>query len=382
MELRKFVAPEFIFGADARLLVSRYVSNLGASKVLLVTDPGIIESGWVNDIEAQLASDDIPYVIFSEITPNPKAHEVKKGIQLFKEQDCDAIVAIGGGSPMDCAKGIGILASNPGDILDYEGVDEVISPLPPLICIPTTSGSAADVSQFAIITDTARKLKIAIVSKMVVPDVALIDPLTTTTMPPDLTAHTGMDALVHAIEAYVSNASSPITDLNALRAIELTSKNLLCAIENGQNLEARENMLLACTLAGLAFSNASLGAVHAMAHSLGGFLDFPHGEANALLLEHVINFNFDSCPERYTQIATSFGIDISNLASDKVKEALVSNISEFRKKAGVTDRLAQLGIKPSDLNELASKAINDACIVTNPKIPTQDDLVSIYEKAL
>jgi alcohol dehydrogenase class IV len=382
MELRKFVAPEFIFGANARLLVSRYVSNLGASKVLLVTDPGIIESGWVNDIEAQLASDDIPYVIFSEITPNPKAHEVKNGIQLFKEQDCDAIVTIGGGSPMDCAKGIGILASNPGDILDYEGVDEVISPLPPLICIPTTSGSAADVSQFAIITDTARKLKIAIVSKMVVPDVALIDPLTTTTMPPDLTAHTGMDALVHAIEAYVSNASSPITDLNALKAIELTRNNLLCAIENGQNLEARENMLLACTLAGLAFSNASLGAVHAMAHSLGGFLDFPHGEANALLLEHVINFNFDSCPERYTQIATSFGIDISNLASDKVKEALVSNISEFRKKAGVTDRLAQLGIKPSDLNELASKAINDACIVTNPKIPTQDDLVSIYEKAL
>jgi alcohol dehydrogenase class IV len=212
-ELRKFVAPEFVFGVGALPLVGRYARNFGGRKVLVVTDPGLIQTVWVDYVLDSLKAENVPWVVFQAVTPNPKAFEVAAGVQVYRDNGCDVIVAVGGGSPMDCAKGIGISYANGKEVLTFEGVDEVPMPGPPLICIPTTAGSSADVSQFAIINDTTRKVKVAIVSKTVVPDVALIDPETTTTMPPELTAGTGLDALVHAMEAYVSNASSRISDL-------------------------------------------------------------------------------------------------------------------------------------------------------------------------
>ncbi|MBU1108268.1 MAG: iron-containing alcohol dehydrogenase [Candidatus Riflebacteria bacterium] len=380
-ELRKFVAPEFIFGVKARKVVATYAANLGSEKVLIVTDPNLIKAGWVVGVENSLMEAGIPYSIFSDVSPNPRATQVRTGAEFFIKEKCNAIIAIGGGSSVDCAKGIGIVAANGGDILDYEGVDEVPSPCAPLICIPSTSGASADVSQFAIISDQKRKVKIAIISKLVVPDLALIDPEVTTTMSRELTAFTGMDVLVHAIEAYVSNASSPITDLHAMQAIRLVRENLHLAVEHPENLDYRSRMMLASLHAGLAFSNASLGAVHAMAHSLGGYVDSPHGESNAILLDWVIDFNFIACPERFYDIAEIFGVKSSDCRED-VKKQLCSRIAEFRKNIGINRTLSELGIQHSDLTSLAENALHDACLVTNPRDATLEDIVNIYEKAL
>ncbi|MEN6351531.1 MAG: iron-containing alcohol dehydrogenase, partial [Syntrophomonas sp.] len=287
MELRKFVAPEIVSGPGARFMVDRYVKNFGIRKVLVVSDPGVIEAGWTNDVINSLKEAGISYSLFSNISPNPRSEQVMEGAAVYQGEDCHAIIAVGGGSPMDCAKGIGIVCTNDQHIREFEGADQVSIPGPPLICIPTTSGSSADVSQFAIITNKQRNVKMAIVSKMLVPDVALIDPETLLTMPAYLAACTGMDALTHAIEAFVSNATSPLTDILALEAIRLVNSNIIQSLEKPQDMEVRARMMRGSMLAGLAFSNAILGAVHAMAHSLGGLLDLPHGECNAILLRHV-----------------------------------------------------------------------------------------------
>jgi alcohol dehydrogenase len=381
-ELRKFVAPEFIFGIDARKLVGRYARNFAARKVLVVTDSGVIAAGWTDDVIATLKEADLDHAIFSAISSNPKSEEVMKGAELYRRENCNAIVAVGGGSPMDCAKGIGIVSTNRKDVLEFEGVDNVEFPSPPLICVPTTAGSSADVSQFAIITDVRRKNKIAIVSKMVVPDVALIDPVTTVTMPPELTACTGIDALCHAIESFVSTAHSPITDVHALQAIHLVMANLLPVINEPDNMVLRGRMMLASLQAGLAFSNASLGMVHAMAHSLGGLLDAPHGECNAILLPYVIAFNFDEVPERYREEGKAMGLDVDSMTPEEVKSGIVSALERLNEEAGASCTLGRLGVSRSDIPELAEKAFNDPCIFTNPRRPRLEDVEAIYDQAL
>ncbi|MCE1245921.1 MAG: iron-containing alcohol dehydrogenase [Firmicutes bacterium] len=382
LELRKFVAPEFIFGTGALEMTGRYAKNLGGEKALIVTDPGVIEAGWADKVIASLNEQSIPYTVFSEVTPNPKDFEVMKGAEVFSAEECNLIVTVGGGSPMDCAKGIGVVSSNGGYILDYEGVDMISNPIPPIICIPTTAGTSADVSQFAIIADIPNKTKIAIISKMLVPDVALVDPETTTTMDSYLTACTGMDALTHAIEAYVSNASSPVTDLLALNAIRLISGNLIKAIENPFDLTYRTPMMLGSLEAGLAFSNASLGAVHAMAHSLGGLMDLPHGECNAILLEYVVDYNFESSAERYSGIAEAFGINISGISNVQKKNQLVDRIRTFRKNAGILKSLHDIGVNPDSIGALSENAYKDPCLVTNPAEPTLNDIKELYARAI
>lgn len=381
-ELRKFTVPEFIFGVNAHLLAPQYIKNYDASKVLVVTDPGVIKAGWVSPVVQRLEDENIDYTIFSNVSSNPRDFQVMEGAGIYNAEDCDAIIAIGGGSPMDLAKGVGIVVTNGGNILEYEGIDQVPVPMPPLVCIPTTGGTAADVSQFAIINNTAEKVKIAIVSKSVIADIALIDPQTLCTMNPYLSACTGLDALVHAVEAYVSNASAPITDLHALSAIKLIVENLQKTITEPNNIEFRGNMMLASLQAGMAFSNASLGLVHAMAHSLGGYLDLPHGECNALLLSHVINFNFESQIHKFSKIAGIFGINTENISGRELKSALCTKIKEFRTNLGIIDGLKTRGVTSSDITSLAEKAISDPCVVTNPRQPLLQDIEVIYEEAL
>ena len=380
--LRKFVAPEFIFGDGAIDLVGRYAANLGARKVLLVTDPGVVQAGWIARVIDNLAAAEIEPEIFSAVSANPRAEEVMHGVEVFQASVCDLIVAVGGGSPMDCAKGIGIVRSNGGHILDYEGIDNVPAPGPPLICIPTTAGTSADVSQFSIITNQQEKLKIAIISKTVVPDVALIDPATTLTMSNFLTACTGIDALVHAIEAYVSTAHSPIFDLHALEAVRLIHENLLQVLDAPDDLELRGRMMLASLEAGLAFSNASLGAVHAMAHSLGGYLDLPHGECNAILLDHVMAYNFPEAFQRYERIGETMKLDLRGLTAKGKRSAVLAEVSNLKKAAGINHTLSDHGTSLSDIPSLAKKAIQDPCMVTNPMRPNQRDIEVIYEEAL
>ena len=379
--IRKFVNPEIVYGVGALRLVGQYARTFEAEKVLVVTDPGITAAGWVGKVTDCLEKAGIKYVVFSAISANPRAHEVMDGAALYHREQCDAIVAVGGGSPMDCAKGIAIVATNHCHILEFEGVDMVRFPMPPLICVPTTAGSSADVSQFAIINNVEDKIKIAIVSKSTVPDVALIDPETTLSMDAYLTACTGMDALVHAIEAYVSNASSPLTDLHALQAIKLVNTHLLPAMARPGDLAARSGMMLASLEAGLAFSNASLGAVHAMSHSLGGLLDLPHGECNALLLEHVVRYNYPSAAAQYTNILKAMDVDTAGLGQQACIEALTGTIRALRIKTGITTSLKDIGVNGDTIPSLAQKAMKDVCMVTNPRRPTLAEIESIYANA-
>lgn len=382
LELRKFVAPEFIMGAGARKLAARYMHNFATTKAMIVTDPGIIKAGWVADVIASLEAESLGHVLFDKVSPNPRNSEVMDGAQTFNDKNCDVIIAIGGGSPMDCAKAIGIAVTNGIHVDSFEGVDQVDIPGPPLICIPTTSGTAADVSQFSIITNLSEYRKYAIISKTVVPDVALIDPETALTMDPMLTACTGMDSLVHAIEAFFSLANSPITDMHAQSGMEKVLSALPKVMADPTNLEHRSEVTMGCLHAGLAFSNASLGAVHAMAHSLGGLLDLPHGECNAILLRHVIEFNANAVPERVELLGAKFGLDLRGMTEKQRVKAVLKAVDDFSSSVGIKGKLSERGVKNSDIIDLAKNALVDPCMLTNPRIPNQRDIECVYEEAL
>lgn len=382
LEMRKFVAPELVFGVGSSQLAGQYAENFGVTRALIVTDPGIVDCSWVRAVEKSVEDAGIETFIFSEVSENPRDVEVMRGAEFYLENRCDCIIAVGGGSPIDCAKGIGIVTTNNSHILNFEGVDMVDVPGPPLICIPTTAGSSADVSQFAIITDTTRDVKIGIVSKAMVPDAALIDPELTSTMGAQLTAATGMDALTHAIEAYVSNANSALTDLLALDAIAQVASNLPAAIKDPENLELRGQVMLGSMEAGLAFSNAILGAVHAMAHSLGGHLDLPHGECNAILLPHVIRANFPFAAKRYARVALKMGVVTAGKTEEQICDDLVQAIENLSRAAGITLSLGDMGLNRSEIPKLAEMALKDACMVTNPVELSQEDVEKIYEAAL
>ncbi|BBB28027.1 alcohol dehydrogenase-like regulatory protein ErcA [Neptunomonas japonica] len=380
--LRKFVSPEIIFGAGARHTVANYVRTFGARKVLIVSDPGVMTAGWVDDVITSLEDQQIPYAVFTGVSPNPRCEEVMNGAQFYEQQGCDVIVGIGGGSPMDCAKGIGIVSAHGRHILEFEGVDTIDVAIPPLIFIPTTAGTSADVSQFAIISDQNEKVKFSIVSKAVVPDVSLIDPETTSTMDGFLSACTGIDALVHAIEAFVSTGAGPLTDMHALDAIRLINMNIVPLVEDPSDMHLREQIMLGSMKAGLAFSNAILGAVHAMSHSLGGFLDLPHGLCNAMLLEHVIDFNYSEATDRFKVVAQTMGIDTRGLTTSQIKQRLMQHVILLKADVGLTQKLAAQGVSLTDIPTLSSKAMQDPCIVTNPRKSNQRDVEAVYEEAL
>lgn len=378
--LRKFIAPEIVYGAGAIDLAGRHASNFGATKVLVVSDPGVQQCGWTEKVKQSLSEASIDFCAFIDISPNPKDHEVMAGAEFYRDQACDLIIAVGGGSPMDCAKGIGVVATNGSFINNFEGVDEIPVPVPPLICIPTTAGSSADVSQFAIITDTRRKVKFAIISKMVIPDIALIDPQTTVTMPPELTAATGMDALCHSFEAFVSTASSPLTDMAALASVRLIVNNLLGAYREPENMSFRENMMMASLMAGLAFSNASLGVVHAMAHSLGGALGLPHGECNAILLEKAVMYNYHDAAEKYDQLAEAMGRDMNKIADQERAATVAYCVESLRKQLNISQRLRDIGVSYHELSGLALSASQDPCTATNPRETNANDIEEIYKQ--
>jgi len=382
LELRKFVAPEYVFGVDARFLAGSYCKRLGAERVFVATDAGMRKTPWLQELENSLQEEEIDYIVFDDISQNPRDFQVMAGAQVYKEKQCNLILAIGGGSVIDCAKGIGIVATNNKRITLFEGIDKISNPSPPIICIPTTGGTSADVSQFAIINYFEQRYKMAIISKALVPDVALIDPFVLQSMDSYLTACTGMDALSHAFEAFVSNANSPFTDLYAVEAIRLVHENLMINIKEPNNIQARGKTMLGSLYAGLAFSNASLGCVHSLAHSLGGYLDLPHGECNAILLPHVVDFNFNSAPGRYRRIADIMGVETLNLSDNQVKTHLTQYLISFRNALGIKDTLKDKSVTTDIIPALSKKAIMDPCNATNPKSPVSGDLEFIYKEAL
>ncbi|MBO8168214.1 MAG: iron-containing alcohol dehydrogenase [Thermoanaerobacteraceae bacterium] len=371
-----------LMGAGSAKRVGEQMNVLGVKKALLVTDKGLNEMGMADEIAGIIKEAGCDVVVFDGAEPNPTDKNVEDGLKVFKENNCDVIVSLGGGSSHDCAKGIRIVASNGGNIRDYEGVDKSNNASIPMIAVNTTAGTASEMTRFCIITDTDRKVKMAIVDWRCTPTVAINDPLLMMKKPPALTAATGMDALTHAIEAYVSTAATPVTDSAALMAIKLISENLRNAVANGDNFQARDAMAYAEFLAGMAFNNASLGYVHAMAHQLGGFYNLPHGVCNAILLPHVERFNLIANPKRFADIAEAMGENIEGLSVREAAEVALEAIEQLSRDIGIPSGLKELGVKEEDLETMAKNAMKDACMLTNPRKATLEDVINIYKAAM
>lgn len=359
-----------------------YIKSQGFKKGLIVSDAVLNEIGVVNNFTALLDTASIDSVIFDKAQPNPTVGNVNDGLALLLQHDCDFVVSLGGGSPHDCAKGIALLATNGGNISDYEGVDLSPKPQLPLIAVNTTAGTASEMTRFVIITDEKRHVKMAIVDKNTTPVLSVNDPSLMIGMPASLTAATGMDALTHAIEAYVSTAATPITDAVALKAIELIQAYLPTAVNQGDNIEAREKMAYAQFMAGMAFNNASLGYVHAMAHQLGGFYDLPHGVCNAVLLPHVQRYNAQIVPKRLSDIGAAMGVDIANLTDEDGAQAAIEAIERLSKKVGIPSGLTSLKVDIKDIPTLSKNALNDVCGLTNPKQANHEEICGIYLAAM
>ena len=354
----------------------------GFRKALIVTDAVLSKLGVAARIQAQLAGQQIASVVFDGTQPNPTVGNVRAGLAQLKAEQCDFVISLGGGSPHDCAKGIALCATNGGEIADYEGVDRSAKPQLPLVAINTTAGTASEMTRFCIITDETRHIKMAIVDRNVTPILSVNDPELMLAMPKGLTAATGMDALTHAVEAYVSTAATPITDACALKAVELIARHLRTAVNHGDDLNAREQMAYAQFLAGMAFNNASLGYVHAMAHQLGGFYDLPHGVCNAVLLPHVQAFNAQVSAARLKEVARYMGVDVSAMNDEQGAAAAIAAIKQLALDVKIPAGLEQLGVKADDFDTLASNALKDACGFTNPKQASHEEIVAIFRAAM
>mgnify|MGYP001667117464 FL=1 len=371
-----------LMGADCLKDAGDQVGELGFKKALIVTDKVLGQIGIVKKVTDVLDNKNIEYAIYDETKPNPTVKNVNDGLALLKEKECDFVISLGGGSAHDCAKGIALLATNGGEIKDYEGVDKSKKPQLPMVGINTTAGTGSEMTLFAIITDEERHIKMALVDKHLTPIIAVNDPMLMLAMPKSLTAATGMDALTHAIEAYVSTSATPITDACAEKAIELISNYLVNAVENGQDVEARDMMAYAEYLAGMAFNNASLGYVHAMAHQLGGFYNLPHGVCNAILLPHVQEYNKATSASRLAKIAKIMGGNIEGLTDEQGADLCIDMIKSLSQTIGIPEGLGVLGVKESDFETLATNALNDACSLTNPRKGNLEDVIAIFKKAM
>ncbi|MDK0618324.1 L-threonine dehydrogenase [Clostridium perfringens] len=379
----KFFMPSIsLMGADCLKDAGEQVAELGFKKALIVTDKVLGQIGIVKKVTDVLDNKDIEYAIYDETKPNPTVKNVNDGLELLKEKECDFVISLGGGSAHDCAKGIALLATNGGEIKDYEGVDKSKKPQLPMVGINTTAGTGSEMTLFAIITDEERHIKMALVDKHLTPIIAVNDPMLMLAMPKSLTAATGMDALTHAIEAYVSTSATPITDACAEKAIELISNYLVNAVENGQDVEARDMMAYAEYLAGMAFNNASLGYVHAMAHQLGGFYNLPHGVCNAILLPHVQEYNKATSASRLAKIAKIMGGNIEGLTDEQGADLCIDMIKSLSQTVGIPEGLGVLGVKESDFETLATNALNDACSLTNPRKGNLEEVIAIFKKAM
>jgi alcohol dehydrogenase len=368
---------EYGIGVSEKL--TEFLKALESPKVLIVTDKGIEASGLLPAITNQLSQGKLDYEIFSEVESNPKDYNVHEGTKIANRLQADCLVAIGGGSPIDCAKAIAVLATHGGAVRDYEGKDKISGNVLPLIAIPTTAGTGSEVTFSSVITDTGDRFKFTLKHPGIAPRVALVDPQMTLTMPPGLTAATGMDALTHAIEGYTAKVSEPLADAAALYAIELITKYLKVAVKEGRSMEARAGMLLGSVLAGIAFSHSDVGSVHCIAEALGGKYDTAHGVCNAVVLPTVMEYNMDYCRERYARIASAMGIsfdsteDGAQRAVDAVKKLAVDlNLPSF----------GSFGVKATDIEELASNSYVNGSNKDNPRPMSKDDYLTLFNKMM
>lgn len=358
------------------------VKSRSFTKALIVTDKDLVRYQVVAKVTNLLDEAGLPYEIFDEVKANPAVDVIKKGVERFKASGADYMIAIGGGSPIDSAKGIGIIINNPefGDVLSLEGVAPTHQKCVPIIAVPTTAGTAAEVTINYVITDEEKKRKFVCVDVHDVPAVAVVDPDMMSSMPKGLTAATGMDALTHAIEGYITKAAWELTDALHLKAIEIIARSLRGAVENDP--AGREGMALGQYVAGMGFSNVGLGVVHSMAHPLSAYYDTPHGIANAVLLPYVMEFNKEYTGEKYREIARAMGVKgVDEMSQEEYRNAAIQAVRQLSTDVGIPPKLSQIGVKEEDLPALSIDALNDVCTGGNPRDCTAEEILEVYKIA-
>ena len=371
------------FGAGSRSVITQEIKDRGYKKALVVSDKDLVKFNVVQLITDLLDKEAIPYSIFDDVQQNPSVTNVKNGVAACKAAGADFIIAIGGGSPIDTAKGIGMIMANPdfSDVVSLEGVAPTKNKSIPIIAVPTTAGTAAEVTINYVITDEERRKKMVCVDPKDIPVISIVDAEMMVSMPKGLTAATGMDALTHAMEGYITKGAWELTDMFELKAIEMIFKYLPEAVANPSSIEARDGMAVGQYIAGMGFSNVGLGIVHGMAHPLGAFYNIPHGVANALLLPMILEFNAPCALPKYRVMAETIGIDTSKMSDEAAAAALVKAVRDLSIKIGIPQKLSELNVKESDIPALAQAAFNDVCTPGNPRDVEVKDLEALYKKA-
>ncbi len=379
---RIYLPPVSLIGPGALQDLKNDLVSLPYKKCLFVTDKVLAEIGTADKVTSLLKESNVDFVMYTDVNPNPTTKNVNDGLKMLQDNGCDFIITLGGGSPQDCGKAIGILATNGGDIKNYEGVHKSEKPALPIIAINTTAGTASEVTINYVITDEDRHVKMVMVDKNCLVSIAVNDPELMVGKPAALTAATGMDALTHAIEAYVTKGAFRWSDTLALEAIKFITESLEDAVKDGKNLEARSKMAWGQFIAGQSFSNAGLGFVHSMAHQLGGMFNMPHGVANAILLPHVERFNIPACAGKLKDVAEAMGVDVSGMSDTEGANAAIEAIEKLSKAVGIPSGLKEMGIEEKDLKAMAENALIDACAPGNPLDVTLEDAIEIYKAAM
>ncbi|QOS78622.1 iron-containing alcohol dehydrogenase [Paenibacillus sp. JNUCC31] len=377
-----YVPPVNLMGRGCLQEAGKMIQDMGIRKALVVSDRRLISSGVAEQVLSILRKSGLDYVVYDEVQPNPTCQNVHDGLQVFQDHGCDAIISIGGGSPQDAAKGIGIVATNGGHIRDYEGLHQSKHKSVPLVAINTTAGTSSEVTMNYVITDEERKVKMVMVDRNSLVDLSVNDPELMLSKPASLTAATGMDALTHAVEAMVTPGGFTVTSATAAAAVELIFEYLPRAVKDGSDLEAREHMTYACFLGGIAFNNAGLGYVHAMAHQLGGVYDLPHGVCNAMLLPYVEEMNARHVPGKFRHIAKAIGMNVKGRSDKECSEYVIEAIRQLSKEVGIPEKLSELGVKDPDVELLADNAMKDACTPGNPYQPSKDEVMELFRKII
>ena len=372
------------FGPGARAVVPQEVSRLGLHKALVVTDKSLIQFGVAEKVFEVLRSAEIPFEVFSEVKPNPTVSNVKAGVDAFAQSGADFIIAIGGGSAMDTAKAVGIITNNPefADVVSLEGCAPTKHKSVPVIALPTTAGTAAEVTINYVITDEVNQKKMVCVDPNDIPAIAIVDAELMYSLPRSLTASTGLDALTHAIEGLITKGAWEMSDMFEIKAIEMINKYLETAVNEPTNAEARNGMAVAQYIAGMAFSNVGLGLVHGMAHPLGAIFDIPHGVANALLLPTIMEYNAPAALDKYVDIAKAMNVYTTGMSAEEAAQAAIKAVRDLAVRVGIPQHLSELGIKAEDLPKLAEAAMADVCTPGNPRECSYEDTLALYTKVL
>lgn len=373
-------AIEFGWGSLARL--PSIVKGLGGTRAFVVGDPGVVKAGVVERVIGTLVSAGIPSIPFSDIESDPDVSSVDNGVQLAKAEVCDVVIGVGGGSALDTAKAIGLMLNNPGTIRDYVGVGKVERAGVPVVAIPTTAGTGSELTIWSVLSDKEKKVKISVGSVLNCPRVALLDPELTVSLPPAITAATGMDALVHALESYVNKATQPISEAMSEQAMALIARSLRVAVAQPDNAQARADLLLASTIAAMAFNSTRLGLVHAFAMPLGARFHIPHGLVNAIMLPAVMRFNLPGNLGKYARIAEIFGEQIKDLSLHEAAKRSVVAIESLKADVGITAKLSQFGVTEADFDSVVDEALLSGNVPVNPRKPTRDDMKALLSAEL